>query len=477
MPGNKELKLEFNMEIQFAGAAQTVTGSMHHIKTKSANFLLDCGLYQGKRKEAYEINKKFDLFDPREIDFVILSHAHIDHSGNLPSLVKNGFTGKIYSTFATRDLCTIMLLDTAHIQQKDVEFVNKRRKRQNQNLFEPLYIEEDAKKTLLQFVGINYHHEQEIAEGITLTYYDAGHILGSSIVFLKIKEDGKIIYLGFSGDLGRPNLPILNDPEKIPDVDYWICESTYGGKSHENPLDSEEQLARVISKGAARKAKIIIPAFSVGRTQEIVYALHRIFEKGTVERIPVYVDSPLAVNATNVFRLHPECFDSETSQYILKHEDPFGFNRLNYITSVEESKALNSVNGPCVIISSSGMCEAGRILHHLANNIENPNSIILMVGYCAENTLGRKLMDGEKKVNIFGEGYNVEAEVIVLESFSAHADQNELISYCSKFDKNKMDEFFIVHGEPDQQEIFKTHLESAGFKKITIPARGYVAEL
>ena len=462
------------MEIQFIGAAQTVTGSMHYIKTKQAKFLLDCGLYQGKRKDAYEINKNFEFFDPKEIDFVVLSHAHIDHAGNLPSLVKKGFTGKIYTTFASRDLCAIMLLDTAHIQEKDVEYVNKKRHKQKKNLFEPLYVEDDVRQTLAQFVGINYHQETELAPGISLTFYDAGHILGSSLVSLKINEDGRIINLAFSGDLGRPNLPILKDPERIPDADCFICESTYGGRTHENPLNSEDSLAQAIAKGVSRKAKIIIPAFSVGRTQEIVYALHRIFESGKVQRIPVYVDSPLAVNATNVFRVHPECFDKETSRFLFKHEDPFGFNRLTYITNVEDSKHLNSVEGPCVIISSSGMCEAGRILHHLANNIENPKNMILMVGYCAENTLGRKLIDGEKKVNILGEEYNVNSEVIVLQSFSAHADANELVEYTSAFDKSKMKQIFLVHGEIDQQEIYKAHLESIGFKNIAIHKRGYV---
>ena len=465
------------MEIQFVGAAQTVTGSMHHIKVGEVNFLLDCGLYQGKRKEAYERNKSFNFFKPSDIDFVILSHAHIDHSGNLPGLVKQGFEGKIYSTFATRDLCAIMLLDTAHIQEKDVEFVNKKRHKQKKNLFEPLYNENDARETLERFVCINYHHEFEISKGINVTFYDAGHILGSSVVFLNINENGKVINLAFSGDLGRPNLPILKDPEKIPNPDYFICESTYGGRTHKNPTDSEEELAKVLQKGIPRKAKIIIPAFSVGRTQEIVYALHRIFENNKSVRIPVYVDSPLAVNATGVFRLHPECFDNETSQFLYKHEDPFGFNRLNYITDVEESKKLNSVEGPCIIISSSGMCEAGRILHHLANNIENPKNIILMVGYSAENTLGRKLIDGEKKVNIFGEPYNVNAEVITLESFSAHADANELLGYCSAFDKSRMKELFLVHGEIDQQEIFKNHLESIGFQKIQIPKPGFKVEI
>ncbi len=461
------------MEIQFIGAAQTVTGSMHYIKTKQANFLLDCGLYQGRRKDAFEINRSFNFFDPVDIDFVILSHAHIDHAGNLPTLVKNGFHGKIYSTFATRDLSVVMLQDSAHIQEKDVEFINKKRKRLGKKLFEPLYVQNNAVKTLDLFVGLNYHQEYEIVPGITLKFYDAGHILGSAIVLLTIKEDGKITNLAFSGDLGRPNLPILKDPENIPSVEYFICESTYGGKTHESATNSEVTLAAVISKAISNKSKIIIPAFSVGRTQEIVYALHKIFENGKAGRIPVYVDSPLAVNATSVFRLHPECFDSETAEFLLKNEDPFGFNRLTYITSVEESKRLNDISGPCIIMSSSGMCEAGRILHHLANNIENSNNIVLMVGYCAENTLGRKLIDGEKKVNILGDEYNVNAEIIVMQSFSAHADANELINYTSKLDRDKMQNIFLVHGEIDQQKIYKTHLEKVGFKNIIIPNRGY----
>ncbi len=465
------------MEIQFIGAAQTVTGSMHHIKTKQANFLLDCGLYQGKRKDAFEINRTFNFFNPADIDFVILSHAHIDHAGNLPTLVKNGFHGKIYSTFATRDLSVVMLQDSAHIQEKDVEFVNKKRKRLGKKLFEPLYVQGDATKALELFVGLNYNQEYEIVPGIKLRFYDAGHILGSAIVMLTIKEDDQITNLAFSGDLGRPNLPILKDPENIPDVDYFICESTYGGKTHESATNSEDALTTVISKAINNKSKIIIPAFSVGRTQEIVYALHRIFENGKAERIPVYVDSPLAVNATSVFRLHPECFDSETAEFLVKNEDPFGFNRLTYITSVEESKKLNDVAGPCIIMSSSGMCEAGRILHHLVNNIENPNNIVLMVGYCAENTLGRKLINGEKKVNILGDEYNVNAEVIVLQSFSAHADANELINYTSKLDKKRMQNIFLVHGEIDQQDIYKNHLGTAGFKNITIPTRGYAVKI
>lgn len=465
------------MQIQFIGAAKTVTGSMHLIKTNESTFLLDCGLYQGKRKEAYELNRTFGYFNPKEIDFVILSHAHIDHSGNLPTLVKNGFEGNIYTTFATRDLCTIMLQDSAHIQERDVEFVNKKRKKLNKNLFEPLYVLDDALETLKKFIGINYHFEFKITPNISVTFYDAGHILGSSIVYLKIKENEKIYHLGFSGDLGRPNLPILRDPEIIPSVDYWISESTYGGKTHQNPLDSEKQLEEIILKAIKNKSKIIVPAFSVGRTQEIVYALHRIFDRNEKDRIPVYVDSPLAVNATEVFRLHPECFDNEANEFIHKNEDPFGFNKLIYVKNVDDSKKLNDISGPCFILSSSGMAETGRILHHLANNIENPNNIILIVGYAAENTLARKLIDGQKQVNIFGDPYNVNAEVIVLDSFSAHADSDELLNYTNTLNKKSLKKIFLVHGEIEQQNIFQKKLLSHGFQNVEIPKRGQIENI
>ncbi|MBM4171084.1 MAG: MBL fold metallo-hydrolase [Ignavibacteria bacterium] len=460
------------MEIKFIGAARTVTGSMHLIKTVDSTFLLDCGLFQGKRKEAFEINRTFDQFDPAEIDFVILSHAHIDHAGNIPSLVKKGFKGKIFSTFATKDLCNIMLRDSAHVQEKDVEYVNKRRKKHHKKPFEILYDEDDVAASLRLFIGINYHHDIEISPGIKLAFLDAGHILGSAVTFLSIKENGTIINLGFTGDLGRPNLPILKDPEKLPNVDILICESTYGGRDHDNPIDAEDSLTSVVKKAVNRNAKIIIPAFSVGRTQELVYALHRIFESKKAPRIPVYVDSPLAVNATEVFREHPECFDFETSEFLLKSEDPFGFNKLMYITNVEDSKKLNEKDGPYIVISSSGMCEAGRIQHHLANNIENPNNIVLIVGYSAEHTLGRKIINKEAYVNIFGEQYKLDAEVIVMESFSAHADASELLDYCSAFDKSRMNKLFLVHGEIDQQEIFRSRLELVGFTSVVIPEKG-----
>lgn len=462
------------MELKFIGAARTVTGSMHLVKVNGTTFLLDCGMYQGKRKLAYEINKNFEDFDPAEIDFVILSHAHIDHAGNLPNLVKRGFKGNIYSTFATRDLCSVMLKDSAYIQEKDIEFVNKKRKKKGQNPFTPLYTMKDVEQTMEQFVGVNYHQEVELTDDVRVTFFDAGHILGSAVTSLLINEKGRLISLGFSGDLGRPNMPILKDPEKIPDCDFLICESTYGGRFHENAENTEQKLADVITKAIKRKAKIIVPSFSVGRTQEIVYWLNNIFEKNLAERIPIYVDSPLSVNATDIFRLHTECFDNEISQFILHRKDPFGFSKLTYIKDVEESKRLNSIEGPCMILASSGMAEAGRILHHLANNIENENNIILIVGYSAENTLGRKIVEKEPVVKIFGDQYELKAEVIVMNSLSAHADSNELINYCDQFDKSRMQKIFLVHGDQDQQEKLSNRLKSLGFEDIVIPEKGNV---
>jgi len=462
------------MKIQFIGGAQTVTGSMHLIEAAGKRFLLDCGLYQGKRKEAFEINRNFEFFDPAEIDFVILSHAHIDHSGNLPTLVKKGFKGKIYSTFATRDLCSVMLRDSAHIQEKDVEFVNKRRKKSGQNLFEPLYLQEDVDETLSNFIGINYHREFEITSNIKLTFFDAGHILGSAVSYLVINENGTAYHFTFSGDLGRKNLPILKDPEKTPDVDFMICESTYGGRFHDTPEKSEDRLTEVIKKAISNNSKIIVPAFSVGRTQELVYSLHKVFEKKLVDRIPIYVDSPLSVNATEVFRLHPECFDSEISRFLISNKDPFGFNKLVYISDVEDSKKLNSQQGPLMIISSSGMCEAGRILHHLSNNIEDPNNIVMIVGYSAEHTLGRKIVEREPVIKIFGEEKNLNAEVVVFNSFSAHADSNELTEYLDQYDKGRIQKMFLVHGDVEQSNKLRIRLQNNGFRDVVIPGRGEI---
>lgn len=465
------------MELQFIGAARSVTGSLHLLKIEGKQYILDCGLIQGKRKESFELNKNFDFINPGEIEAVILSHAHIDHCGNLPNLVKKGFKGKIYCTYATRDLATLLLRDCAHIQEKDIEFVNKKRSKQGKNPFEPIYDHNDVEDTIKLFEGINYRQEFEISPSLKFKFYDAGHILGSAIVYLTITENDKTTILGFSGDLGRPNMPILKDPERIPDVDYWICESTYGGRFHTGIDEVELKLHEIIEKAISRGGKIIIPSFSVGRTQELVYSLHSMFDHHQLQRIPIYVDSPLSTNATVIFREHPECFDDETNEFLQKEEDPFGFNQLTYITDVEDSMKLNDIKQPVIIISSSGMAEAGRILHHLRNNIQNPKNIILMVGYCAENTLGRHLIEKNETVKIFGEEFKVKAEVIVLNSLSAHADSDELFNYCSEFDKEKIKKVFLVHGDYDQQQKFLARLSQAGFKNIEIPSHGDIFSL
>ncbi|MBV6511878.1 MAG: Ribonuclease [Ignavibacteriaceae bacterium] len=460
------------MKIKFIGAARTVTGSQHLLEVNGTKILLDSGLFQGKRKESFELNRNFDQFDPAEIDCIVLSHAHVDHCGNIPSLVRRGFKGPIYSTFATRDLTSLLLKDSCHIQEKDLEFVNKKRKKNGQHLFEPLYEIEDVEETINLFMCINYHRTLQIAPGVKITFYDAGHILGSAVTHFELEENGKKIDFGFSGDIGRVNMPILRDPEILPDVDYFICESTYGGRFHDDYAETEAKLAELLNKAHHQKSKIIVPAFSVGRTQEILYSLHLVFENKLAPRIPIYVDSPLSVNATDVYGLHSECFDDEMKKIVRENQDPFGFAKLSYITAVEDSKELNEKSGPMMIISASGMAEAGRVLHHLANNIQNPNNIVLMVGYCAENTLGRKIVEREPEVNIFGEMFSLKSEVAVFNSLSAHADADELLEYCNGLDKNKLKKVFLVHGDYDQQVKMSERLIKNGFQSVEIPERG-----
>lgn len=464
------------MKIHFIGAAQTVTGSMHLIEVNDTKILLDCGLFQGKRKESFELNRKLDQFDPAEIDCIILSHAHIDHAGNIPSMIRRGFKGTIYSTFATKDLATVMLLDSAHIQMKDVEYVNKKRSKQGKNLFEPLYDFEDVYETVKHFEAVNYHRQKEIADGIKLRFYDAGHILGSAIVTLTINENGDLFNLTFTGDLGRCNMPILRDPEKTPDPDVLICESTYGNRLHDEFAYTQDRMIEVIKKASDRRSKIIVPSFSVGRTQELVLMIHDIFDQKLAPKIPIYVDSPLSVNATEVFRLHPECFDFETSRYLVENKDPFGFNSLRYIKDVEDSKQLIDVEGPYMVISSSGMVEAGRILHHVKNNCENPDNIILIVGFNAEHTLGRRIVNREPYIKIFGEQCQLNAEVVEFNSLSAHADQQEILDYVNQFDKSRLNNIFLVHGEFDSQDVLRNKMLELGFRNIHIPERGQIFE-
>jgi len=465
------------LKIQFFGAAQEVTGSQHLLTVNGKKILLDCGLYQGKRKEAFEKNRNFP-FNPAEINVMLLSHAHIDHSGNIPTLVKNGFTGHIYATTATVDLCQIMLRDSAYLQERDVKFVNKKRIKQNQNPFEPLHTIEDVEKAMHSFIGVQYDKSVEIIPGVTATFRDAGHILGSAGISLEIREDGKYTRLGFSGDVGRNEMPILQDPNILTDLDALILESTYGGRVHPVIGAMEEELSSTVNEVIRRKGKIIVPAFAVGRTQLLVYLVHKLFDQNRIPVFPIYVDSPLAVNATEIYRVHPECFDRETYRvFINNHEDPFGFYRLTYIRDAEKSKELNLLKEACMIISASGMAEGGRILHHLKNNIENPNNLILFAGYAAKETLARKIMDGAEEVNILGSSYKVKAQIKKMDYFSAHADQNGLLSYLDFSSKEKLKNIFIVHGEQEEAAPLMEKIKSRGFKKVFYPTKGEHFEL
>jgi metallo-beta-lactamase family protein len=461
------------VKITFHGAARTVTGSQHLIEVNGHRLLLDCGLYQGKRKLAFERNRHLP-FDPASVDVMVLSHAHIDHSGNIPSLVKNGFQGDILCTSATRDLCATMLMDSGHIQEKDVEFVNRKRKRQGKNPFEPLYTQEDVVPAMDLFVGVAYHRQREILPGVYLTLVDAGHMLGSTSIVLDIddKEAGRSVRLVFSGDIGRAGIPIIRDPEPITDgADYLIMESTYGSRLHEPYEDSEKALERIVNETYKRGGLLIIPAFAVGRTQQLVYGLHKLYTKRDIPHVPIFVDSPLATNVTEVFRTHPEAYDADIRKFVMSEAEgnPFGFDTLHYTRSVEESKELNFRREPAVIISASGMMEAGRILHHLRNHIEDERNTILIVGWQAPDTLGRRIMEGISPVKIFGEEYQLHAHVETLDGFSGHADHNELLAWAGAMQKRPT-RTFLVHGEPDSAEALADSLKAeVGFSRVDIP--------
>lgn len=459
------------MNLQFFGAVRNVTGSKHLITLLSGKkILLDCGMFQGKASQDGELNRHFG-FNPTEIDYVILSHAHIDHSGLLPLLVKQGFSGKIFSTSATFDLCKIMLADTAHIQENDLKYINKRRIKNGDSILSPMYDIDDVNTTLNLFETVAYRKEVEVTDGFKFTFYNNGHIIGSAAIYMEVKENNEIKKMFFTADIGRLENAILKEPEAFPQVDYLITESTYGDREHDGKEMTDEQLLKIVNQTCIeQKGKLIIPAFSLGRTQEIVYALDQLEHKKLLPKINVYVDSPLSTNATNIIRQHKECFNDELNEYIEKDPDPFGFNRLHYVQDVEESKALNDSKEPCIIISASGMLEAGRIKHHVKNNIENPNSTILMVGYCEPSSLGARLISGEPEVKIFGEFYKVLAKVVVIDSFSAHGDYLEMIKYLSCQDASKIKKTFLVHGEYETQIHYAEKLKKIGFKHIEIPA-------
>lgn len=457
------------MNIQFIGAVKSVTGSMHLVEVNGFKLLLECGLFQGRRQEAYERNRNLP-FDCAGVDAMVLSHAHIDHSGNIPNLVRCGFKGNIYATPATRELCSAMLRDSAYIQEQDAAYVNKWLKRKNRPQVKPIYTVEDAVASLSHFVGLNYNRPMPIGPGITLHFRDAGHILGSAFVVLDIEEDGRAYRLMFTGDVGRKHLPILRDPEGVEEVDYLICESTYGNREHETPDQARQTLRRVINETYRDGGKVIIPAFAVGRTQEIVYHLHTLTDERKIPRLPVFVDSPLAVNITEIFRLHPECYDREITEFIDNgRKDPFGFYGLRYIRHVEDSKELNFLKEPAVIISASGMAEAGRILHHLKNNIENPRNRVLIVGFQAEHTLGRRIVERRPEVKIFGELYQLRARVEIINGYSAHADRNELREYVQSIQSEKLKRVFLIHGEEEAAQSFATDLRQLGGFDVSIP--------
>lgn len=464
------------MEIKFCGAAREVTGSAHLITLHSGyKILLDCGLYQGYAKDMENFNNQW-MFEPAEIDTLILSHAHIDHAGRIPKLVADGFKGPIRSTHATRSLCAIMLMDSAKIQENDAEYFNERYERAIANdqkeARQPLYTMADASKAMELFVGYGYNQWFKIHEQVEIYFTDMGHILGSTGVTLKITENGKTTLLGFTGDIGRPNRPILRDPQPMPPCDYLICESTYGDRDHEEAPAETDHFCQIIKHTCIEKqGKVLIPAFSVGRTQELVYMLDQLISAGQLPPVKVYVDSPLAVNATTVYGSHPECFDTQISEYMLTDDNPFGFNSLTYIQNVEDSKALNFSDEPCIIISSAGMANAGRIKHHIANNIEDERDTILIVGYATPDTPAGKLRDGATEIKLFNEIRQVHAKVEVMDSFSAHGDRWEMVRFLEN-QKERVQQIFLVHGVLEAQEAFRGLLLQQGFKEVVIPRLG-----
>jgi len=459
--------------IQFWGATQMVTGSMHLVEANGHRVLLDCGLVQGKRMEARAQNSEFP-FDPRGINAVVLSHAHIDHSGKLPMLVKKGFEGSVYSTSATRDLCSAMLCDSGALQESDAKFVTRLNARKGLPPVEPLYTAQDAATAMHLFQTVEYGRTLTIFPGIKLTFHDAGHILGSATISLEVTEGEKSVKtLIFTGDVGRKGAAVVRDPETLKRADILITESTYGGRHHGPMAQVREQLRAVVNGTVSKGGLLIIPAFAVGRTQDVVYNLHELMNAKQIPSLPVYVDSPLATNVTEIFRQHPECYDEETSRLLMEDEDhdPFGFEMLEYVRSTADSKRLDGLQESAVIISASGMCEGGRVLHHLRQRLGDPRTTVLFVGYQAKDTLGRKLTDGEKHVQVFGEEQEVRARIEKIDGFSAHADEGELIDFIAAIPE-KPQHVFVVHGEPEAAAAMAGALKKSGIGNVSIPERG-----
>lgn len=459
------------MKIKFIGAAREVTGSKHLITTdEGKKILLDCGMFQGKGLETDAKNRHLG-FNPANLDHIILSHAHIDHSGLIPFLYKNGFRGSIICTHATRDLCSIMLADSAHIQELDVKWFNKKRARQGLPPVDPIYNIEDAENCMDLFIGVAYNRRFYINDKISVKFTNTGHLLGSAVVNLRIIENDRKIEIAYTGDIGRPYNHILRPPDPFLPCDYLITESTYGDRLHPELQQNEEELLKIVRETCVlNKGKLIIPAFSIGRTQEIVFMLNTFYNKGLLPEIEIFVDSPLSVNATDIYRLYSESLNKEVKEVLKYDNDPFGFNSLHYIKNVDESKALNTYYKPCIIISASGMLEAGRVKHHVANNIENPRNTILIVGYCAPTTLGARLQQpGLREISIFGQIHKVKARIAKIEALSGHGDYKEMISFLKCQLPSQIKKTFLVHGDYETQVFYREELKKVGFRRVEIP--------
>jgi len=466
------------MKISFFGAAQQVTGSKHLVELDNGKrILLDCGMFQGKGTDSSKLNRHFG-FAPSSIDMIILSHAHIDHSGLLPRLVAEGFNGKIYCTFATEDLCGIMLKDSAYIQESDVKYINRALEERGKEPIKPLYTQEDVAQTLPLFHPLPYGERVQLADDVWVEFTDAGHILGSAIVSLRVKDGKQYHRIAFTGDIGRYTNRILKTPQPFPQCDYLITESTYGDKLHAKPPRAKDSLFDVVQRTCVeKKGKLIIPAFSVGRTQEVVSVLNDLEFEGKLPKIKVFVDSPLAVNATDIMRRHPECFNERMQKFIKEDPDPFGFGGLHYTRSVDESKAINRIDGPCIIISSSGMIEGGRIKHHLINNLHDKKNTVLMVGWCSKSSVGGQLINGAEEVSLYGKMYKVKADVEVLNPFSAHGDYEEMMQLLECQEKHIIKKTFLVHGNPEVMEAYADRLANKGFHNVYIPRYKEVVEI
>ncbi|MBO4437760.1 MAG: MBL fold metallo-hydrolase [Spirochaetaceae bacterium] len=461
------------------GAAEEVTGSKHVLEINGKPLLIDCGAFQGTRAEADRKNREFD-FAAEKLETVILTHAHYDHCGLLPVLTKKGFKGNIYATPATRDIANLIMMDSAHIQARDAEYLRKQAKKKGEKFtWQPLFNEADVVKAADQMVSISYNRPMYIASGVKLEFFDAGHILGSSFAQLEIQDEGKEVRVLFTGDLGRKSKPIIRNPSTdIEPPDYIVLESTYGNRLHEHVREALDELAAIVQRIEDKRGKLIIPSFAIERTQELIYYFHLLVDDGRISEIPIYVDSPMATNATSIFQVHPECYDESIHQAFLDHhKNPFGFNALSFVTSVDESKALNKEKGPMIIISADGMCEFGRVVHHLANNISNPNNTVLLVGYMAQNTLGRRLMNREPEVKIMGDWMKVKASIENINAFSAHADYEETLEWLKAIDTSRLKKIFLVHGEPDSQAFLQNYLKENGFPEIEIVKYGATYDL